>query len=246
MLLDAVSWHYYPQQSRRSPVAVRRASPVRALRASFLGESLRWARWVRGFRDRYAPGAELWLEEAGNAQCGGEPGLSDRFAAGFWWLDLLGQMAAGGHQVVMRHNLSGADYGLLSAESLESNPDYWNSLLWRRLMGTEVLEAGSTPTRPDLRLYAHRTRGKENSVTVLALNISRRETLCLDTGGGAAEIYLLSAPRLLGRELFLNGRRLAAGKDGSLPALEPRLDRRGIVELPPASYAFVVLDRSFG
>ena len=77
---DIVTWHYYPQQSRRCPMATRRAGPEPLLHPGFLDESELHARELEGLVQKYAPQAELWLGETGNAQCGGEPEASDRFA----------------------------------------------------------------------------------------------------------------------------------------------------------------------
>ncbi len=239
-LLDVVTWHYYPQQSRRSPISVRRASSDWMLEPAFLDESTRWAARVEEFQKRHAPQAEIWLEESGNAQCGGEPGLSDRFIAGFWWLDLLGSLARRGQQVVTRQNLSGADYSLVREADLEPNPDYWNSLLWKRLMGEIVYDARCSEPRSDLRVYAHCTKdGAPGSIAVLAMNINRQESLLLDFGISPLNVYLCTANDLLGREILLNDHPLAARPDGSVPDFDPVTVTNGLVRLPPASYAFV-------
>ena len=72
----------------------------------------------------------------------------------FRYLDQLGRLAKGGVQVVMHNTLAASDYGLLDERTLEPRPNYWGALLWRRLMGRAVLDAGlpvqwasmSTPT----------------------------------------------------------------------------------------------------
>ncbi len=130
--LGVVSWHYYPQQSRRCPVAVRRAGLEVMLRPEHLAEIERWATEVVQARDRFEPGAELWMTETGNAQCGGEPGVSSRFVSSLWWMDQLGRLARRNHQVVVRQTLVGSDYGLLDPETLRPRPDYHASLLWKQ------------------------------------------------------------------------------------------------------------------
>jgi len=240
--LDVVTWHYYPQQSSRSPIAVRRASADWMLEPVFLDETTRWAAHVEEGQNRHAPQAEIWLEESGNAQCGGEPELADRFVAGFWWLDLLGSLARRGQQVATRQNLSGADYSLIRDSDLNPNPDYWNSLLWKRLMGEIVYDVELSEPRPDLRVYAHSVKDNApGSLVILALNINRQDSLLLDFGISPLNVYLCTAEDLLGREILLNGQVLAAQPDGSVPDFEPVLGTNGLVRLPPVSYAFVVL-----
>src|SRR5262249_39250116 len=112
--LDIVSWHYYPQESQRCPVVVRRATPTTLLAPKNLDEIERWADVGEAARASHAPKSEGWLDETGNAQCGGQPGVSDTFASGFWWLDQLGKLARRGVPVVIHQSLTGADYGLLA------------------------------------------------------------------------------------------------------------------------------------
>ena len=242
--VDIITWHYYPQQSRRCPVATRRAALERLLEPSYLDEVDRWAHHVSSLRERYAPGAEVWLGETGNAQCGGEPGVSDRFVAGLWGLDQLGLMARAGQRVVVRQTLSGSEYGLLDSLTLRPNPDYYNSLLWKQLMGDAVLHVAQDERNPRLRLYAHCTRGAADSVTVLAINTDAHGAARLQLPASTrAREYALTAPSLDSRDLWLNGERLELS-DGAPPELRGRareLDG-GIFEVAPASYSFLVLE----
>jgi hypothetical protein len=238
--VDVVTWHYYPQQSERCPARFVPAEPDRALDPTFLSEFDVRASWV-GQRAAAAGGRPVWLEETGNAQCGGQPGLSDRYLAGIWWLDQLGRAARHGQQVVVRWNVSGADYGLLREPDLDPNPDYWNSLLWRRLMGRTVLEATPPAEWPTVVVYAHCTPGRQGSVTVLVLNLDPQHPVSLrleGVGNSPLDAYVLDAAEPLGREVRLNGRTLALVGD-RVPALEPVRLTRASFEVPAASYAFV-------
>jgi heparanase 1 len=244
--LDIVSWHYYPQQSRRCPVATRRAVSQQLLNPAHLDEVTRWAGRVESLRDRFAPQAEVWLGETGNAQCGGEPEISDRFEGGLWWLDQLGALALRGQPVVVRQTLAGSNYGLIDDETLSPTPDYFNTLLWKRLMGKRVLEVSRSAHNPYLRLYAHCTPssdGKAGDVSLLALNMhpTQPAELHLEHASLPITIHELSAPSLSSRELYLGGRRLDAS--GSLPALEGRASELvdGRLLLGPTHYAFVQL-----
>jgi heparanase 1 len=210
--LDVVSWHYYPQQSRRCPVATRRAHAGNLLAPAELDEGEHWSEQLGRLRDRWAPGAELWLGETGHAQCGGEPGLSDRYASGLWWLDQLGRAARGGQAVVVRQTLIGSDYGLLDGVTLEPRPDYYNSLLWRELMGEVVLDTSVSPGNPYLRAYAH-CSARGWGVSVLVLNVHPSHEARFELAGAPREIwrYQLSAPSLDSPRLFLNGAPLGMG-----------------------------------
>jgi len=241
-VVDVVTWHYYPQQSERCPGATVRASAAQALTPAFLDEVDTWAAEVEARRDEMAPDAPVWLLETGNAQCGGQPGLSDTARATFWWLDQLGAMARRGQQVVVRWNLSGADYALLREPALEPNPDWWASLLWRQLMGPVVLAAESP--EPTVRVYAHcSAAGGSGAVTVLALNTSdTARTVTFDgLDPAGARRFLVTAPDLGGRTLGLEGEPLVLGEDGAVPTLAGAPLDGAWMTLPPTAFAFVEL-----
>ena len=100
----------------------------------------------------------VWLGETGSAQVGGQPGVCGCWAASLWWLDQLGLLARLGHSVQCRQTLTGSDYGLLDETTLDPRPDFWASVLWKRLMGVAVFEvsaATSAEAPKTLRLYCH-------------------------------------------------------------------------------------------
>ena len=98
---------------------------------------------------------EVWLGETGSAQAGGQAGVSGRWVGALWWLDQLALLSTIGHKVQCRQTLSGSDYGLLDEASLEPTPEFWVSVLWRRLMGTDVYAASAEGAPPTLRVYCH-------------------------------------------------------------------------------------------
>jgi heparanase 1 len=235
--LETVSWHYYPQESRRCPAHVRLAGPEVMQHADALDDMGHWARQVGEVLARASPNAESWVSETGNAQCGGEPGVSDRAAGTWWWLDTLGQMAANGQSLVIRQTLSGSNYGLLDDLTLEPRPDYWATVLWKRLMGPTVLRARSTAA--GVRAWAH--CGRAGGVAVLVLNLEKAtSTVTLPASTGRA--FVLGAEALDSATLTLDGEPLALAADGSLPAM-PGVPWQGPhLELPAHSAAFVAFD----
>jgi len=247
--LDAITWHFYPQQSRRCPMATRRAAPDVMLNPVSLDEYHRWADYLSELRDRLAPGTPLWLGETGNAQCGGEPGVSDRFASSLWWLDQLGASASRGEQVVVRQTLAGSHYGLIEDESLEPRPDYFTSVMHKRLMGTRVLSTETRGENPYVRSYAHCTPERfgapAGAVTLLAINVDTEHSAEIRIEeallGSTARLFQVTAPALDSAEIRLNGRRLEVDASGRLGPLEPAEHRSAEpLRLSPASAAFVV------
>ncbi|MDX2020889.1 MAG: glycoside hydrolase [Deltaproteobacteria bacterium] len=249
-LLDIITWHYYPQQSFRCPVATNRAHAGQVLRPSELQDVDRWAGFVEGLRTQYGPSAQTWLGETGGAQCGGEPELSDRFGSSLWWVDELGRMARRGQRVVVRQTLSGGDYGLIDDKTLAPNPDYWASLLWRRLMGTKVL-AVSAQTPSAVQAYAHCQAGAPGAVAMALVNVHPSQPIKVDLPplGERAEVYLVQADGLRAKEVALNGIPLRLAADGKLPQLHPQElitpDGSGFaLRVPALAYAFVVLPQA--
>ncbi len=245
---DVVTWHYYPQQSRRCPMATRRASPTTLLNPRFLDETDRWARHIGSMVARYAPQAEVWLGESGNAQCGGEPGVSDRFASSLWYLDQIGAMAALG-QPMIRQTLVGSDYGMLDSTTLEPMPDYWAAWMLRRLVGQRMLVIERKGSNPYVRTYAAcaaRASGRSpGSVVVWMINLDAREPARVELAmPGDQEWYRATAPTLSSRDVWLNGRRMKLeGEDlPPFPAGSPRKSWQGVQLLAPHSYAFALVD----
>jgi len=239
--IDVITWHYYPQQSQRCPYRTDPYELEGILNAEGLDRGIMWAEEVQAVRDQEAPDMPILLGESGHAQCGGQPDSSDRWEGTFWWLDQLGAMARRGHQVVVRQTLSGSNYGLIDDETLDPRPDYWASVLWRRLMGNRSLDVSRTAVDDNVRLYAHCTEGQTGAVTLLAINLDPDQSVRLDVDsiGGNKELYVLTADALDSADLMLNGVVLR-DDEGELPDLDPESLGGRPAELPPRSIAFVV------
>ena len=72
-------------------------------------------------------------------------------------------------------------------------PNYWGALLWRKLMGSIVLDIGVRETGPHV--YAHCLRDVAGGVAVLAINTGRDATQAL-TVPDASYRDTLDAPQL--------------------------------------------------
>ncbi len=253
---DVVTWHYYPVHSHRGSFSTRWAKPESLLAPRNLDEVARYSRHIGALETRRGFAGERWLGELGPALYGGEPGLSDRFLSGLWWLDALSSAALAGEDRVARQTLFGSEYGLLRSESYLPNPDYWNSLLWKRLTGPRV-HAVETENRPrKLRLYAQ-SDGPGKRKTLLAVNVSDSESFGIDLGGVLAgssrlRVYRGTAPDPFARELRINGVEPGSELLGSTGAPRPgreigaELEALGTplsddsIALGPLSYCFVL------
>ena len=106
-----------------------------------------------------APNAKIVLGETATTGDAGCPGLSNSFAAGFYWVDQLGRVAENGYWQVYRQDLvgfsgmnEGSSYALAGDPGwvdgpLTPNPDFFTSLLWKRLMGNRHLAVSLSVTR---------------------------------------------------------------------------------------------------
>ena len=122
--------------------------------------------FYRNLRDQFASGKPMWVTETADAACGGNPWAST-FLDTFRYLDQLGRLAKQGVQVVMHNTLAASDYGLIDQKTLKPRPNYWRALLWRRLMGTTVLDSG-VEIAEGRHVYAHCLRGASGGVTLLS------------------------------------------------------------------------------
>jgi len=199
--LDIIDWHYYPFQSRRSPVRTRTASQLSMINPRSYQDFEKYSRLIQGWRDQYHPEAEVWTGESGSAQCGGQQGLSDRWVSSFWWADQLGLGAKLGQRVMVRQSLIGGDYGLIDRNSLEPRPDYWVSVFWAKLMGTKVHPVES----PDkhVRSYCHENHLGEKTLLIINLADDIKSIDCADFGDVSCQ-YELSADSLDSKDIRVN------------------------------------------
>lgn len=232
--IDRFSYHHYNTLSQRCG---GRDDKKQALTEQWLARTDATLAIYQTLRDVYEPGKPIWVTETAEAACGGN--RWDRtFLDTFRYLDQLGRLARAGVQVVMHNTLAASDYGLLDEGTFRPRPNYWAALLWHRLMGTIVLDVGGSPT-PDLHLYAHCHPGQRGTVSVLAINTSRRASRAVALSA-SAERYTLHAARHQSAIVQMNGTTLALGADDELPRLEPRATSAGTIRLAPATITFLV------
>ncbi|TYI63211.1 hypothetical protein E1A91_D09G003900v1 [Gossypium mustelinum] len=92
---------------------------------SYLNQAAQTYRGVFNIVNKFKPQSGAWVSESGGALQGGAKDVSPTFADGFWFS--AGKLSFGGN------------YALLKTTTFISNPDYYGSLLWHRLMENIVL-----------------------------------------------------------------------------------------------------------
>ncbi|XP_071604673.1 inactive heparanase-2 isoform X3 [Heliangelus exortis] len=254
--VDAVTWqHYY--------IDGRVAKVTDFLKTRLLDTLSDQTRKIQKVVNTYTPGKRIWLEGVGMTSAGGMNNLSDSYAAGFLWLNTLGLLASQGIDVVVRHSFLDHGHNHLVDQNFNPLPDYWLSLLYKRLIGPKVLAihvAGlqrkprpGRVIRDKLRIYAHCTSYHNHnyvrgSITLYIINLHRSRKKIKLAGTLRDKIvhqYLLQPygkDGLHSRSVQLNGQPLAMVDDATLPELKPRPLRPGrTLVIPPLTMSFYVV-----
>jgi heparanase len=233
--LDTISYHHYGTVSQRCSGD---RTPRAALSEEWFSRADRALAFYQKLRDRFAPGKPIWLTETAETACGGNPWAAS-FLDTFRYLDQLGRLAKSGVKVVMHNTLVASDYGLLDENTLQPRPNYWGALLWRRLMGTTVLDAGMA-LQSGLHVYAHCQRGMPGGVALLVINPDRKAPHTLTLSDTSVR-YTLDAADMLDQRVRLNGNMLALGAADELPAVTGMPAPADSLTFEPATITFLAI-----
>ncbi len=238
--IDVFSYHSYNGVSSRCDAIghSRTTTADAALSDEWLSRPAEIEEFYAGLRDKYEPGKPIWLTETAQNACGGDRWAST-YLDTFRYLNQLGLLAKRGVQVQMHNTLAASDYGLLDEKTYEPRPNYWAALLWHQLMGTTVLDAGTSPST-NLHLYAQCMKNHTGGVTLLAINADRTTDYALAVPV-ASDRYTLTAKALMDKQVQLNGVDLALGTDDALPQLNGAATKPGQVIFAPTSITFLAM-----
>ncbi|KAH0861338.1 hypothetical protein HID58_089599, partial [Brassica napus] len=167
-VVDVVTHHIYNLGSGNDPQLVKKI-----LDPSYLSRVAETFKNVNKTIQEHGPWASPWVGESGGAYNSGGRRVSDTFIDSFWYLDQLGMSSKHNTKVYCRQTLVGGFYGLLEKGT---------ALLWHRLMGKGVL-AVQTDGPPQLRVYAHCSKGREG-VTLLLINLSNQSDFTVSVSNG--------------------------------------------------------------
>ena len=237
-LFDIFSYHYYGAMSMR----VMRGGPFsikaeNALDPEWLQRTDVVADYYIRLRDEYNPGKPVWVTETAEASQGGDP-FAATYLDCFRYLYQLGSLAKKGVQVVMHNTLAASEYSLIDQDTHLPKPDYWAALLWAKLMGTKVYEAGNGTQ--GVYLFAHNMKGNNDGITLLVLNANKASTTINIPSDG--EQYTLNSNDLQSDHIRLNGQDLKLSDDDMLPAIKGQRISAGIVKLPSTSITFITFE----
>ncbi|XP_077351398.1 inactive heparanase-2 [Festucalex cinctus] len=255
-VIDAVTWQHYFQDGR-----VKKVEDF--LKTRLLDTLREQITKVGKVVSTHAPGKKVWLGGLGPAWSGGINNLSDTFAAAFLWANTLGMAAVQGIDVVLRHSFFDYGYTHLVDQHFNPLPDYWFSLVFKRLVGPRVLavRVAGLQRRPQtgrvirdkLRIYAHCTSYSNHnyvrgSITIYIINLHRSRKKIKLAGtlrNKTVHQYLLQPygnDGLKAKHVQLNGERLLMLDNETFPELKPKTLRAGrTIAMPPMTIGFYVV-----
>ena len=234
---DVFTYHFYGAASirmiRSGPFSIKAEN---GLDASWLRRTDTVADYYIGLRDKYNPGKPVWITETGEAAGGGDP-FSATYLDCFRYLYQLGSLAKKGVKVIMHNTLAASEYSLIDQDTHLPKPNYWAALLWSKLMGTEVYEAGKES--PGVYVFAHNMKGHNGGITLLVINTNKHTAAVQMTA--KAEQYTLTSAKLEGTTVQLNGQELKLDENDELPVLKGKPINSGQVTVPATSISFFAI-----
>ena len=166
----------------------------------------------------------LVLEETASNSLGGCIGYSDRFISGFYWMNILGIVGEAGWQQINRQDLcgqsftaAGSQYTLFGPPGwtngsglVPPHPDYFTSLLWRKLMGRTVMSnslSGDTASLFTSHVWcsADTAPGAGPGAVTLAYTNAYNTSVAVDLASSASGVPYAAFPR---SEFFMTGESL--------------------------------------
>lgn len=239
-VFDVFSYHYYGAASIRmmqsGPFSIKAEN---ALSDSWLRRTDTVADYYKGLRDKYNPGKPVWITETAEAAAGGDP-FSATYLDCFRYLYQLGSLAKKDIKVIMHNTLAASEYSLIDQDTHLPKPNYWAALLWSKLMGTKVFEAGNGA--PGVYLFAHNMKGHEGGITLLVININKTAVnINIPTD---AQQYTLTSKEIQGKTIMLNGQELKLSANDDLPEIMVKTIKSKTIELPATSISFITFSDS--
>jgi len=238
--MDVYSYHYYNGVSERIAAGMHFVHwpAKKAHTEAYLSVASYCARAAARIRDKYMPGAQLWVTESGDAGGGGDTWASTYLDV-LRTLNELGSFPLVSDGIIFHNTLASSDYGWLDRHTHEPRPNYFAVLLWNTLMGTTVYDSGE-PIREGAHVYCHSRRDGKEGLAYLVINNSLTDTTTVALPGEATVYALTGTTGMRSLTASLNGRELVLDENGELPELTG-VSVSGKVDIAPGSCTFIVL-----
>ena len=236
MSSQAYDFHYYTAHETHTHFAFagRYALPSRIFDPDVLDDVIYWTEYVEKWREVYSGHSPLWMGGTALTPGSGEPELSDSYLGGLWWLDHISNIAANSEvSMVIRDHLTGPSLNSLLDLNIFPRPDYWNTLLWKNIMGPIVYQVDSSVD--NLRAYAHSVKNMAGKgVSFLFINLDSKRsanvkvplpkdvTTTHNAFGRECLLFEVTSPNVRKNELYVNGIFMELDDTGGAMELEPR------------------------
>ena len=237
--MDVYSYHYYNGVSGRiTTLPFIHWSPKKAASEAYLEAAPYTAKANVPYRDEYAPGAEMWVTESGDAGGGGCEWASTYLDV-FRTLNELGTFPTITDGVIFHNTLASSDYGWLKHGTFEPRPNYFAVLLWSRLMGTTVYDS-EIAIQEGAHVFCHSRKDGKDGCVYLVINNSLTDTTKVELPKEALRYTLCGNGNVRNTSIYLNGTKLELGANDELPAMEGEAVS-GTIELAPGTCTFFVM-----
>ena len=238
--MEVFSYHYYNGVSERIAAGVGFVHwPAKKAHSEAYLDAARYCAVAAAkVRDKYMPGAQLWVTEAGDAGGGGNTWASTYLDV-LRTLNELGSFATISDGIIFHNTLASSDYGWLRHGTFEPRPNYFAVLLWNTLMGTTVYDSGE-PIREGAHVYCHSRRDGRDGCVYLVINNSLTDATTVELPKDAAVYALTGTTGMRSLTISLNGKELLLGENDELPELSG-VAATGKVEVAPGGCTFIVL-----
>ncbi len=238
--MDVFSYHYYNGVSERIAAGMHFVHwPAnKAHTDEYLETAGYCAKAAAKLRDKYMPGAQLWVTESGDAGGGGCTWASTYLDV-LRTLNELGTFATISDGVIFHNTLASSAYGWLKHGTFDPRPNYFAVLLWNRLMGQTVYDS-EIPVTEGAHVFCHSRKDGKDGCAYLVINNSLKDKTIVELPKDATLYSLSGCGAMRATTMCLNGKPLMMGKDDELPSLES-VSVSGTIELQPGSCSFIVM-----
>ena len=237
--MDVYSYHYYNGVSGRITTLPFVHWPAsKAHSEEYLDAAPFCAKANIKWRDAYAPGAQMWVTESGDAGGGGTEWASTYLEV-LRTLNELGTFPTITDGVIFHNTLASSDYGWLKHGTFEPRPSYFAVLLWSKLMGTTVYDS-EIAIQEGAHVFCHSRKDGKDGCVYLIINNSLTDKTTVNLPKEALRYTLCGNGNMRSRAIFLNGKELTLGANDELPAMEG-VEVSGTIELAPGTCTFLVM-----
>lgn len=238
--MDVFSYHFYNGVSERIAAGVSFVhwNADQVCSEAYLDAARYCAVAAAKVRDKYMPGAQLWVTESGDAGGGGDTWAST-YADVPRTLNELGIFPTISDGVIFHNTLASSDYGWLRHGTFDPRPTCFAVLLWNRLMGNICYDS-KIKIQEGAHVYCHSRKDGKQGYAYLVINNSKKEITTVEIPGKAIVYSLTGTSGMRSSTIALNRMELVLNENDELPEMNGEIvfDK---VEIAPGGCTFIVL-----